>query len=259
MKKSKSIFSVSQVIGALMLVTIVAAVVAVVNTVPQPEQVEKERIKDSLRLVSAQRDSARMTRDSVRALRYDSARRAWAQQDSLRQVQKAERQQRYDSMKAYWAQQDSLRKLHKDSVKSRWDSIRARYPHKVDTVVELNRCDTTDLMKIRGIGRSTAVWIIRWRGRLGGFYSPEQLQGIVADSILVHFTANPEYIQRMKVNYTSQNALSKHPYLTYDQAEAIYSERRRKVRLKSMDELKTLGCLTENDRIRLKYYLSFEQ
>lgn len=259
MKKRKKILSGNQLVGALILTTVIAIVVAVVNTIPQPERVEKERIRDSLRQEQSHRDSVRLIRDSVRASRYDSMRRSWAERDSIKEVKRVEQQHRYDSIRAYWATQDSLKKMRKDSAKSHWDSIRARYPHKVDTLIELNTCDTTDLIKIRGIGSATALWVVRWRGRLGGFYSPEQLRGIVPDSVLIHFTANPDSIHRMRVNYVSQNTLARHPYLTYDQAEAIYSERRRKVRLKSIDELKTLGCLTENDRIRLNYYLSFEQ
>lgn len=252
-------FSSGQVLGALMLITMVAVVVSLIRMVPRKEVSEKQMIRDSLQQIYAQRDSLRQIRDSVRALRYDSARRSWAIEDSLKEVRKADRQHRYDSIRAYWQAQDSLKQIRKDSSKNHWDSVRARYPQKVDTLIDLNHCDTTDLMKIRGIGRVTANWIVSWRARLGGYYSPEQLQGMVPDSVLVHFTADPKDIRQLRVNYISQNALARHPYLTYDQAEAIYSERRRKVRLKSMNELKTLGSLTENDRIRLKYYLSFEQ
>lgn len=258
MKSRKSIFSGNQLLGALILVTLVAVLVTVINTIPQPERVERERVKDSLHYESIKLDSMRQVRDSMRVLRYDSARRSWAEQDSLRKIKKAERQQRYDSLRAYWAEQDSLKQLRRDSARQHWDSIRARYPQKVDTLIDLNHCDTTDLMKVRGIGSNRARLVVVMRERLGGYYSPEQLTGIVPDSTLIHFTADPKDIRQLKVNHVSQNTLARHPYLTYDQAEAIYSERRRKVRLKGIEELKTLGCLTENDRIRLKYYLSFE-
>jgi hypothetical protein len=53
-------------------------------------------------------------------------------------------------------------------------------------------------------------------------------------------------------------SLQRHPYLSFEQAKAIYELRRRKIRLKSIDQLRTLDCLSESDLLRLQPYLSFE-
>ena len=202
--------------------------------------------------------------------RKDSIRRA----DSLRFVQwKTEREARYDSFFVA----DSLRhEAWKIERKARWDSMRIAdslwrdsmgiyfTPRlKRDTILDLNHCDTAELQLIRGIGRYTAVQIVQYRDRLGGFYSPAQLTDPVfaklhLDTLLHHFTASPQDVRLIPVNTTSIETLQRHPYLSYDQAKAIYHLRRKQVRIASMDDLRSLPELPDSTLLRLAPYLSFE-
>lgn len=180
--------------------------------------------------------------------RKDSMRRV----DSLRFVQwTQERQQRYDSFRIA----DSLWRY---SVG--WRSVKRV---KKDTIIDLNHCDTTDLQYIRGIGPYTAKQIVRYREQLGGYYSPSQLADEVLDryhldTLLHHFTADPSDVQRLPVNTCSIDRLQRHPYMRYSQAKAIYTLRRKQVRLRSIDELSSLPDLSHSDLLRLAPYLSFE-
>lgn len=202
--------------------------------------------------------------------RKDSIRRA----DSLRFVQwKEERQARYDSFFVA----DSLRhEAWKIERKARWDSMRIAdslwrdsmgiyfTPRpKRDTILDLNRCDTAELQLIRGIGRYTAVQIVRYRDRLGGFYSPAQLTDPVfaklhLDTLLHRFTADTTLLRLIPVNTTSIETLQRHPYLSHDQAKAIYHLRRKQVRIASMDDLRSLPELPDSTLLRLAPYLTFE-
>ena len=204
-----------------------------------------EERKDSMRLADSLR-YARWTEE--REQRYDSFRLA----DSLRRAEwKRIRQMQYDSFRLA----DSL-----------WrDSVGWRYTTHVkkDTVLDLNRCDTTELQFIRGIGPHTAAQIVRYRTQLGGFYHPGQLTDEALaryrlDTLLSHFIADPEDVQRLPVNRCSIERLQHHPYLRYKQAKAIYTLRRNNLRLKSMDDLRALPELTEEDLARIAPYLSFE-
>ena len=202
--------------------------------------------------------------------RKDSIRRA----DSLRYAQwAAEREQRYDSFRTADAQR---RKAWKQERQAYWDSCRLadslwrdsvgwRYPKhiKKDTTLDLNRCDTAELQLIRGIGRYTAVQIVKYREQLGGFYSPEQLKDealkhLHLDSILYHFTASPKDVRTLLVNTYNTESLARHPYLRYKQAKAVYELRRKRIRIHSIEELRGLEEFTEEDLIRLSPYLSFE-
>ena len=202
--------------------------------------------------------------------RKDSIRRA----DSLRFVQwKAEREARYDSFFVA----DSLRHTAwRIERKARWDSMRIAdslwrdsmgiyfTPRpKRDTILDLNRCDTAELQLIRGIGRYTAVQIVRYRDLLGGFYSPAQLTDPVfaklhLDTLLHRFTADTTLLRLIPVNTASIETLQRHPYLSHDQAKAIYHLRRKQVRIASMDDLRSLPELPDSTLLRLAPYLSFE-
>lgn len=220
-----------------------------VNVTEQPDPQKKRRTweerKDSMRRA----DSIRYAEWAAeREQRYDSFRMA----DSIRRAEwKIIRQQRYDSFRIA----DSL---WRDSVGMTF----VRHVKK-DTILDLNHCDTTELMFIRGIGHHTAVQIVRYRERLGGFCSPAQLTDeplakYHLDTLLAHFTADTDDVQTIPVNSCSIERLQRHPYLRFNQAKAIYSLRRRQVHLSSMDDLRALPELTQEDLDRLAPYLSFE-
>ena len=196
-------------------IALIAWIIVAIHPERQPEEQKKphkkswEERKDSIRIA----DSLRYVQwKEEREQRYDSFRMA----DSMRhEAWKIERQQRWDSMRIA----DSL-----------WrDSVGWRYVkrEKKDTVLDLNHCDTTELQYIRGIGRYTAVQIVQYRERLGGFYSPQQLTDEVfgklsLDTLLYHFMVDTAAIQRIPVNSCSIDRLQHHPYLRYSQAKAIY-------------------------------------
>ena len=202
--------------------------------------------------------------------RKDSIRRA----DSMRFAQWSdEREQRYDSFHVADSMRRAQRRaelLHeRDSARvadSLWrDSMGIHYTKRIkkDTIIDLNHCDTTDLLFIRGIGHYAATQIILYRERLGGYYSPSQLTDEALanchlDTLLAHFTADQTDVQRLNVNSCSTGSLQRHPYLRYEQAKAIYSLRRQRLRLNSIDDLRSLSELTAADLDRLAPYLSFE-
>lgn len=158
----------------------------------------------------------------------------------------------------------------RDSVRMAADSVPRYVSHKRDTILNLRTADTTELKMIKGIGSYRAKQIIRYRERLGGFVSVEQLRevkalqplltdSLSADTLLSHFFLDSVHIVPLRVNSMHVERLQRHPYLSFEQARAIYELRRRKIQLKHMDQLRTLDCLTEQDIQRLRPYLSFEQ
>ena len=255
-KKDLHILAREQRIGAIILFGVaLAAWLGVAfwryhhpSNTPEPDTEQRsswEQRKDSIRLA----DSLRYARwTAEREQRYDSFRMA----DTRRREEwKQERQ-------AYW---DSCRVA--DSL---WrDSVGWRYPRhiKKDTILDLNHCDTAELQYIRGIGKYTAVQIVKYRDQLGGFYSPEQLKDealnkLHLDTLLQHFTADAKDVRLLPVNSSNTESLARHPYLRYNQAKAIYTLRRNRVRILSLDELRTLPEFNEQDLEKIAPYLSFE-
>lgn len=261
------VFLPSQWLGIATLVVMAVVVITVVNVVPQParQRVEAERLAwqekmdstrraDSLRYAMRQqkrtfdRDSMYAAWDAQHRYKKDSLHRLWAERDSLYR----------DSVSRSWAE---LRK--QDSL--RWDSIGWRPRVKKDTIVCLNRCDTTDLLYLKGVGKYTAVQIMRYGQALGGYASVEQvreiegLRGADLDSVLVHLTVCPDSIRPIRINHATQRQLQRHPYISFEQSVELYEMRRLKGRLRGWEDLKHARTIGEKDVKRLKIYLCFEE
>jgi DNA uptake protein ComE-like DNA-binding protein len=163
---------------------------------------------------------------------------------------------------------DSIRQRERDSVKV--DSMPRYVSQKRDTILNLRTADTTELKMIRGIGSYRARQIVRYREQLGGFAHVDQLceikalqplltDSIQADSLLAHFWLDSVIINPLRVNSAGVEKLQRHPYLSFEQAKAIYELRRKKIHLDSITQLKKVDCFTEQELKRLTPYLSFER
>jgi len=132
------------------------------------------------------------------------------------------------------------------------------------TIIELNSADTTILKKVPGIGSSFASRIVKYRNLLGGFYTISQLgevYGIDEDkynSLAPWFRVDISSIKLLPVNSLSQDSLRRHPYINNQQAKAIYQLRKQKKNLSGWENLQLLDEFTEQDKIRLQSYLSFD-
>ena len=163
---------------------------------------------------------------------------------------------------------DSIRQSERDSVMI--DSMPRYVSQKRDTILNLRTADTTELKMIRGIGSYRAKQIVRYREQLGGFAHLEQLyevkalqplltDSMSADSLLAHFWLDSVIIDPLRVNSAGVEKLQRHPYLSFEQAKAIYELRRKKIHLDSIAQLKKVECFTEQELKRLTPYLSFER
>ncbi len=297
MRKKKHILSRRQAIGAVVLLVLVVSVEVFIHLVPQRPRTEQQteemvQIADSL----AQK-RYRYTYDTIHIclrpfdpntadsttllqlglkrwqvrnlLKYRAAGGTYRQSSDLRRLY-GMTDSMYLALEPYICI-DTLRFARRDTL--RRDSIPSKYKSlKKDTIIELNSADTLSLQSIRGIGSGIAKQIVRYREQLGGYWSAEQIREIerlreydrdtlmrfAFDSVLPHLTACTDSIRPVPVNHSSIQRLQRHPYLRFEQAKALYTLRRNRFKLKSIDELRTLPEFTEQDLERLKRYLSFE-
>lgn len=242
-----------QRIGAILLFVIALSAWLFVALWPQknlPEAVEEAISIDS---IYTRYDNRRI--DSLRAIREAK----WqAKKDSFRRID--------DLRFANWARERQLRYDSARLADSLWrDSVGWTYARHVkkDTILNLNHCDSSELQYICGIGAYKARRILRYGRELGGYCSPNQLidealGDLHLDSLRRFFTADSSEVQQIVVNRCSTDQLSRHPYLRYAQAKAIYNYRRLHVRIDNLDQLRTLPELSAEDIVRLAPYLSFE-
>ena len=136
-----------------------------------------------------------------------------------------------------------------------------RYPVKIGEgeQVVLNTADTTELRKVPGIGTYYAARIVRYRQRLGGYVSVDQLDEIedFPQEAKKYFTIQDAHPQQLNVNQLTLQQLRKHPYINFYQAKAIVDYRRLHGNLKSLQELRLSKDFPPEAIERLTPYVTF--
>ncbi|MBE0646275.1 MAG: helix-hairpin-helix domain-containing protein [Bacteroidales bacterium] len=127
--------------------------------------------------------------------------------------------------------------------------------------LELNRADTLDLQRLRGIGPSFARRITGYRKRLGGFTSVEQLMEVYGMdsnrymSIRPYLMVDSTLIQQMNLNVISFKELIAHPYMPYEFAKEIALYRKKHKGIMEIEELEGLKSYDSAVFIMLRPYL----
>jgi competence ComEA-like helix-hairpin-helix protein len=129
------------------------------------------------------------------------------------------------------------------------------------TKVDVNTADTAMLRRIPGVGEKISEAIVRYRQRLGGFHSVNQLLDIkiVSPELLEWFTvsSSPD-IQRININKASFQALNSHPYISYEQTKALLQYIRLYGDVKDEETLLATGIFTREELEKLKPYIAYE-
>ncbi len=127
---------------------------------------------------------------------------------------------------------------------------------------EINGADSTELVKVRGIGPAFAKRILRHRDKLGGYSDIGQLQEVFGmDStrfiqIEQYLYIDHSLIKRINVNTASLDELRSHPYIDYYIAKSIVDKRIQKGAFKDLNELKEISLIYESLFIKLSPYLT---
>lgn len=147
------------------------------------------------------------------------------------------------------------------SFSQKKDSVEER-PRKFEsvTLVDINTADTTELMKIPGIGEYRSKKIVEYRRRLGGFVNAEQVMEAceMPDEILQWVKVSAEMpVKKVNVNKLPLQRLMNHPYISFYQARAIVEYRKAHGDFKGIEDLKGLEGFTPLKIEKLQPYLEF--
>lgn len=127
--------------------------------------------------------------------------------------------------------------------------------------IDVNTADTVQLKQVPGVGSYYAAQVVRYRERLGGFQSVEQvteIKGFPAEA-LDYLTVSEVALSKFSINKISRRALLSHPYLSVEQAQAVWEYRRNEGSLHSADDLLRLPAFRPSDVERLLPYLDFSE
>lgn len=129
---------------------------------------------------------------------------------------------------------------------------------------EINSADSAGLTEIRGIGPAFASRIIRYRNRLGGFISKEQLKEVYGiDSIKYQqissqINLDPSLISRININSVTFDTFKHFPYLSYKQMNAILQYRRQHGQFKTIEDLSKVAIINEEIIRKIEPYISID-
>ena len=149
-----------------------------------------------------------------------------------------------------------------DTVTVQVKSVRYTAKSRPLEPLDLNSADSTELVKLPGIGPANAMKVIRYRERLGGYSNIRQLTEIegLPDSLMKWFIISDTLpIRKIDVNSATLTELRRHPYLDFYQARAIVEYRNERGIIKGPEQLSFMEEFTAQDLIRLEPYLDFGQ
>lgn len=118
--------------------------------------------------------------------------------------------------------------------------------------IDINKADTTEFKKLRGIGSKLASNMVTYRNQLGGFVQKEQLKevyGISAETytlISAHIKVVSPAVKRINLNEATFLEINAHPYLRGELAKAIVDLRKQKnYHFENLLQLKEIELLDE--------------
>ena len=134
---------------------------------------------------------------------------------------------------------------------------------KIIPIVDLNTVDSTTLVELPQIGPYTAVRIIEFREKLGGFVDKEQLRAVKGmddarfAAIQPYIIIETVEIQKIDVNRADFKTLVHHPYLSYEQVKRIFNQREKRGMIKNWAQLEAL--LKEEGEVNplLEHYVKY--
>jgi DNA uptake protein ComE-like DNA-binding protein len=132
--------------------------------------------------------------------------------------------------------------------------------------VEVNTCDSAQLVALPGIGPSFARGIIKYRDQLGGYVSLDQLAEVlvlqnkpdVVARIKGLVAIDTLRVRRIPINTCSVEQLAAHPYLRWGLAKPLAAYRDRHGPFRNVEAIKGCAVITDEVYRRIAPYLSVE-
>jgi DNA uptake protein ComE-like DNA-binding protein len=145
--------------------------------------------------------------------------------------------------------------------------IESKQPNKMlapkELIIDINQSDTTAWQQLYGIGPTFSRRIVKFRDKLGGFYSIDQvaetygLPDSTFQSIRPQLRLSP-LLQKIKINQISEEALKTHPYISWKQARTIIMYRNNHGTFAAIEGIKACMAFKQAELEKLAPYLSFE-
>ncbi len=128
--------------------------------------------------------------------------------------------------------------------------------------LEINAASIGDLENLKGIGPFFAKQLIKYRDRLGGFASKEQILEVwkmtieTYDKLIPQIEIDKSKIRKLKINELTPEELKNHPYLNWNQVNSIIKMRMQRGKFNAIDEIQESKLIDAETFEKLIPYLS---
>ncbi|MCE7058881.1 ComEA family DNA-binding protein [Dyadobacter sp. CY343] len=132
------------------------------------------------------------------------------------------------------------------------------------TAFDINTADTTQLVRLKGIGTKLSLRILKFRDGLGGFHSQNQFSEIFGlDSLalaeLHKYASISVPVTKININVATAEELGRHSYLKNKKlVSIIINYRNQHGNYRNSDDLKKVKAIDEELIRKLEPYLSFD-
>jgi competence ComEA-like helix-hairpin-helix protein len=130
------------------------------------------------------------------------------------------------------------------------------------SIVDINTADTTAFIALPAIGSKLAERIIKFREKLGGFYSIDQVAEVygLADSsfqkVKQYLELKNTTVKKININTATVDELKAHPYIKYKIAAPIIAYRNEHGLFSKLEDIKRVMVVTDEVYEKLLPYLA---
>ena len=167
-------------------------------------------------------------------------------------VEAARAQSRHDYSRP-WYTRDTNPKNGRSVKKPMYDIVK----------LDLNRCDTSDIVVVPLFGSKRAARLVEYRERLGGFYSLAQVREVyvLQDMDISHmekyFYVNSGDVRKININTATYKEMVSHPYFDAYLTKTILHYREQHGAIHSLEELQQVTHAYPELMEKLRHYVVF--
>jgi len=171
-----------------------------------------------------------------------------------------------DVLKVYGFTEEKYQKLEnyivfpkKDSIIKK-EKIKHENPYK-NIQIDINKANALEFEKLKGVGAYISKEIVKYRIKLGGFYSKNQLKEVygITEEVFENFKNNlvidKPRIKKININTTNFKELIRHSYISKEQTIEILKLKKDISGFNKIDDLIYYDVFSKKEFENLKHYL----
>ena len=177
---------------------------------------------------------------------------------------------KYSASGAKFYNEDDLRKIYgmKEEMLNQISPLllfpekAPKYKKAVLPYIDINTATSEEFAQTPGIGKILSERIVKFRDKLGGFYTVDQLNEVygIQDSIIEKYNANfniDSQFKKININVSTEKELSAHPYISYQTAKIIVNYRKQHGAFTTAQELLNIKVIEEDWLKKISNYLEY--